>query len=153
MDPKEILKSVETIVVVDWPTRDVPESLALAGFRVVVHGGPRPEDYSTYEVLDNGEVGIRHLGRPPERADLVYSYRPLKELGRIIATAKVLRAKTIWTQSGLSAAEVKDPKGCWLAEDDLQSARKMVESSGLTYITQPYIADIARELRASRINH
>jgi predicted CoA-binding protein len=146
---KEMFKTVDIVMVIDWPSKEVPEMLALAGFHVVVRGGPGPQDYSAYE-LNNREVVARHIGRPPERVDLIYSYRPFSELPEIIATAKGLRAKTIWTQSGLSAAGVNDPKGCWVPEEELRSARYLVRLAGLNYVTQPYIGDVAREIRASR---
>ena len=143
MTRKEMLETVKTILVIDWPSVEVPNTLARAGFQVIVHGGPGPEEYYAYE-LNNGEVVSRHVGRPPDRADLVYSYRPLSELPEIVATAKRLQAKTIWTQSGLSAPGVKDPKGCWLPDEELQAARNLVQSAGLNYVTQPYIVDVAR---------
>jgi hypothetical protein len=149
MNPKEMSGLVETVLVIDWPTKDVPEMLALAGFHVVVRGGPGPDDYSVYE-LNHGQVVTRHIGRPPERVDLIYTYRPLSELPEIIATAKRLQAKTIWTQSGLSAAGVKDLKGCWAPEEELRLARNQVESAGLNYVTEPYLGDVAREVQASR---
>lgn len=149
MDANAIFQNVDTILVIDWPTKEIPEILARAGFHVVVRGGPGPEDYSTYE-LTNGQVVPRRIGRPPERADLVYSYRPLSELPETIALAKSLHAKTIWTQSGVSAAGINDPKGCWLPDEELQSARSLVQSAGLNYVTQPYIGEAARELQASR---
>jgi predicted CoA-binding protein len=148
VNPKDLLKGVETVLVIDWPSKEVPENLTRAGYRVVVHGGPGPEDYSAYEV-NNGEVVTRHVGRPPEHADLVYSYRPFSELPEIIASAKALGAKTIWTQSGLSAAGVNDPKGCWISEEELRTARKLVESAGLTFVSEPYIADAAHLMRTS----
>ena len=92
----------------------------------------------------------QHLDRPPEHAELIYSHRPVSEMAGIIATAKVLGAKTIWTQSGLSAPGVSDAKGCWVPEAELQSARQLVQSAGLTYITEPYIGDVARQIRESR---
>jgi predicted CoA-binding protein len=146
---KETFKIVDTVLVIDWPTKDVPEMLARAGFHVVVRGGPGSEDYSAYE-LNNGEIVNYHVGRPPERADLIYSHRPLSGLPELIATAKSLHAKAIWTQSGLSANGVNDPKGCWVPEEELRSARSLVQSAGLSYVTEPYIGDVAREIRASR---
>jgi predicted CoA-binding protein len=146
---KETFKTVATVLVIDWPTKDVPESLTMAGFHVVVRGGPGPEDYSVY-ALNNGEIVTRHLGRAPDRADLIYSHRPFSELPKIIATAKELHAKIIWTQSGVSAVGVNDPKGCWIPEEELRSARDLVESSGLSYVTEPYIGDVARQIRTSR---
>jgi len=145
---QEILRTVDSILVVDWPSRDVPDSLVRSGFRIVVHGGPGPEDYFEYE-LKNGEIVSRQIGRPPGRADLIYSHRPLSELPGIVAMAKTLQARTVWTQSGLSAAGVKDPKGCWAREEDLRTARELVESAGLNYISEPYIGDAAREIRAA----
>lgn len=155
MNLKEIFRTVQTILVIDWPSKELPETLTRAGFHVVVRGGPGPEDYSAYELdssrnlaqtfaHDPGEVVVRHIGRAPERADLIYSYRPLSELPEIITTAKRLGAQTIWTQSGLSAAGVIDPKGCWVPEEELRLARNLVESAGLRYITGPYIGDAAQ---------
>ena len=92
MNLQEMFKSVDTVLVIDWPTKEVPEMLALAGFHVVVRGDLGPEDYSAYEV-NNGEVVTRQVGRPPERADLIYSYRPFSELPKIIATAKSLQCE------------------------------------------------------------
>ena len=149
MDPSEVLKTVCTVLVIDWPSKDVPEKLALAGFQVYVHGGPGPTDYFVYE-LDGGGVVARHLGRPPERAELVYSYRPLSELPQIVATAKALHAETIWTQSGFCAAATKDPKGCWVRQEELESARELVESAGLRYISVPYIGDEVDKVAARR---
>jgi len=149
MNPEETLKDIHTALVIDWSSKDVPESLTIAGFHVVVRGGPGPEDYSAYE-LNIGEIVTRHLGRAPEGADLIYSHRPFSELPGIIATAKSLHVKTIWIQSGLSALGVKDPKGCWIPEQELRSARELVESAGLNFVTEPYIGDVARHIRTSR---
>lgn len=145
MDPKTLLKSAKSILVIDWPSRDVPEALARAGFDVVVRGGPGPTDFSRYKVSGD-KVITEKAGRAPERVDVVYCHRPMSELGEIVATAKSLHAKAIWMQSGLSAEGVKDPKGCWMAEDQSLAARKIVESSGLMLVAEPYIADLARNL-------
>jgi CoA binding domain len=91
----------------------------------------------------------RHSGRSPEQADLIYFYRPLSELPGIIAAAKDLGAKTIWTQSGLSAAGVKDRKGYWVPEEELRLARHLVQSAGLNYIAEPYIGDVVWEILPS----
>lgn len=146
---KELFDGVETVLVIDWPNKEVPELLALAGFKVVVHGGPGPEDYSGLKVK-NGRVVSRHIGYPPECAELVYSYRPLSELSQTITAAKQVRATTLWTQSGVTSDRQDDRKGCWLSDEALRSARNFVESAGLIYITEPYVGDAVRELMASR---
>lgn len=148
MSPKEILQTSQSILLIDWPSKDVPETLVLAGFEVFVKGGPAPDNYSAYAV-ESGKVVARYLGRPPAHVDLVYSYRPLSELPEILALAAKLQAKTLWTQSGLSAAGTNDVKGCWLPHNELQSARSLVQAAGLTHITEPYIADAALQARAT----
>jgi len=145
MSPCEILETAGTVLVIDWPSRDVPDTLVRAGFQVIVRGGPGPEDYSVWELKD-GKIVSRRAARPPDRADLIYSHRPLGELAGINALARQLQATTIWMQSGRAAAGVNDPKGCWLPEDELRAARSMVEAAGLRYVSEPYIGDVARSL-------
>jgi len=142
---EEILRQARTVLVIDWPSRDVPDTLARAGFTVVVHGGPGPEDYSVQEVVD-GEVVPRHLGAAPQHADLVYSYRPVGELPGIVSGAQKIGATAVWRQSGLASSGTNDPKGCWVAESESQQARQIVESAGLDYLEQPYIADAVRRI-------
>ena len=148
MDLHVLFNEIKTILVIDWPSRDVPDTLVRAGFQVVARGGPGPTDYSAYELSD-GEIVSRRTGRPPEHADLVYSYRPLSELPGIVAMASGLGAKTIWSQSGLAAAGVKDSKGCWVAEAPLRNAHTLAQSVGLHLITEPYIADAVRNIQGS----
>jgi len=146
MTAREILQSVRTILVIDWPSKDVPESLVRAGFEVIVRGGPGPEDFSAYE-LKGDAVVARSTGRAPERVDLVYSYRPLGELPGISDLALKLHAKTIWSQSGVLSNGAKDAKGCWLSPDDLTASRALVERGDLKFVHEPYISDVARELQ------
>jgi hypothetical protein len=143
------LKTVRTILLIDWPDKEVPETLTRAGFFVFVHGGPGPEDYSVYELRD-GKIVSRRTGRRPDQADLVYSYRPLAELARTIDEALVVGAKVVWIQSGLSLDGKKDPKAFWMSEEDMRSAERRVEVAGLELITRPYIADVAREISRER---
>lgn len=142
-DVEAILATARSFLVVDWPTRDVPDTLARAGYEVVVHGGPGPEDYTAYEVA-GGEVVERRVGGRPDRAAVVYTFRPLDELPEIVATAHAVGAGTVWVQSGLSAAGVKDPEGCWMSPGAAAGARALVEAAGLVYVDQPYIAGAVR---------
>ena len=43
-DADAILRSAESILVIDWPTEELPETLARAGYVVVVKAGPGPDD-------------------------------------------------------------------------------------------------------------
>ena len=148
MDPHSILAAAKGVVVVDWPSKDVPVSLARAGLAVFVKGGPEPDHYSAYEVRD-GEVTERRVGRAPASADIVYSHRPLDELPGIVDLALTLGATTIWAQSGLVAEGVDDAAGWWTPDDLSRQARAIVENAGLAYVDDTYIGDVARSLDRS----
>jgi predicted CoA-binding protein len=143
-DAGKILEQANTVVVVDWPSRDVPDSLARAGYVVIVRGGPEPDNFSTYESRD-GDVVSRKTGQAPDQADLVYSHRPLVELKGIVDWAKRLGAQAVWSQSGLADDGVADPKGCWVPHKEAVEARTLVESAGLDYVDDVYIADAVRQ--------
>jgi hypothetical protein len=132
------------VLVVDWPLVDVPETLARAGYTTVEHGGPEPDNYSAYELRD-GQIFTRRVGAP-ERADLVFTHRPVDELPEIVEFAKAIGATAVWVHSGLAKGGTPDKKGCWLPDDEAQRARETVASAGMSYIQEPYIADAVRAL-------
>ena len=140
-----LLRAVQTVLVVDWPSRDVPDTLALAGFDVHVHGGPEPDDYSVYR-RDGDRVVVERTGRPPDRADLVYTHRPLDELPEIIESARRLGATVVWLQSGRASDGDRDPKGCWFPAEDSDAARTLVEAAGLAFVDDRYLPDEVRGL-------
>jgi predicted CoA-binding protein len=144
-EAEQILGAAGTIVVVDWPSRDVPETLARAGYTVLVKGGPGPADYSVWE-MRAGQVVPRRTGEPPGNADLVYAHRPVAELAGIASMARELGAAAVWLQSGLDSTGAKDPHGCWMGPGESLAARTIVEDAGLTYLESPYIADEVRRL-------
>ena len=136
-----VLSETKSVLLIDWPTRDVPDTLARAGLVVVSNDGP--DEYNAYEV-DGDEVLLRSVGRLPEHADLVYTHRPIDELPEIVDTARSVGAHAVWIQSGRDETGAKDPRGCWLPHGDLERAREIVEAAGLTFISEPYIADAFR---------
>ena len=142
----EILKSARRIAVIDWPSKDVPDSLARAGLEVSVHGGPEPDNWSVQEVADGDEVVGRYTGTAPESAEIVYSHRPLEELPEVLALAKQLGAKAVWVQSGKDAEGKPDVTGTWFPDEDRARARAAVEGAGFTFIDDVYIGDAARSL-------
>jgi hypothetical protein len=142
-DPVQMLHDARSALLIDWPSTDVPETLAGAGYAVTVKGGPEPDKYSDWELQD-GAVVVRHVGRPPTHADIVYAHRPLEELAGIVALATQVGALVVWWQSGRASREARDPRGCWVSEEDSQRARSIVESAGLEYVDDVYIADAVR---------
>jgi uncharacterized protein len=144
-DAEQLIESANSVLIVDWPSRDVPDTLARAGYRIVVKGGPEPDSFSAHELVD-GEVVARRLAHAPEGMDVLYCHRPLVELAAIVALAKRVGARAIWVQSGLATAAVRDPAGCWLPDDASRDARRLVEAEGLQYVDASYIADTVRRL-------
>jgi len=138
-----ILAEMRNVLVIDWPSRDVPASLAFGGFTVFVKGGPGPADYAAWE-LDAGEPVSRALGREPERVDLVYCHRPFGELPGIIALAVRLGARALWWQTGQASDGGQDPAGCWVPPEQSRQARDMADAGGLAYVDAVYIADAVR---------
>ena len=139
----QVLAETRSVLVIDWPSRDVPASLAFAGFTVFVKGGPGPADYNTWE-LDSDEPVSRPLGHEPSRADLVYCHRPFGELPGIVALADRLGALALWWQTGLTSDGGKDPSGCWVPPGESRQARELAGAAGLAYVDDVYIADAVR---------
>ena len=143
-DYRTLLASTRRIVLIDYPGRIVPDSLAKAGFEVVAHEGPGENEYHEYSVVD-GAV-IRGDGGPaPAAADLVFSHRPIDELGPIAEEAARIKAKAVWLHSGIAEGGGRDPRGCWLSDEDRATARSIVEGAGLEYVDSPFILDAVEE--------
>ena len=96
-DPSELLTQTRTVLLVDWPSRDVPDTLRQAGYDVVVKGGP------------DVDVAV-------DAVDLVYCHRPLDELDGIAALAQRLGAKAIWREPA------SDPEQARRAREIVQGA-------------------------------
>ena len=141
-DAADLLGRSASVLLIDWPSRDVPDTLARHGLAVV--SGDGPDEWNAYELVGE-EVRVRSVDGLPAHADLVYTHRPIDELPEIVETAGALGAQAVWIQSGRDATGAKDPRGCWLSTEDSRKAREIVERAGLHYIEAPYIADAARD--------
>ena len=133
--PDEILRSATHVVVKDYPTRDVPDALTRAGLTVTIYGGPSEVDVVVSELRD-GVVVHQQVGRYPDRADVLYVYRPLAEIDGIISEARRLGAHTVWRQPVIGSA---DP--------DSAEWRRRIENAGLAYVDDPAIAEVAAMLQ------
>ena len=65
------LERAHTVLVVDWRSTDVPDTLVRAGCAVVVKGAPNRIATRVRE-LNRGEVVSRKLTDPPQSAGLFY---------------------------------------------------------------------------------
>jgi len=139
-----VLGQARTVLLIDWPSRDVPEGLVRAGFVVYVKGGPGPNDYARYEDRE-GEVVARPTGGRPDGVDLVYAHRPLEEMPGIVTLAEELGARAVWRQSGVDESGNKDPRGCWTPQEESGGARALVEKANMVYVERPYIGEALRD--------
>ena len=57
-----VLRSARTVLLIDFPSRDVPDALAHAGLSVMAQGGPGPQDFFSYQP-DGEEVREVRTGR------------------------------------------------------------------------------------------
>ena len=134
MGYREVLQGTERILLIDYPGRVVPESLALAGFDVTAHEGPGPEEYYRYTL--NGEEIVKSAGGgPPAAVDLVFSHRPLDELEPIVEEAVRLGSRALWQHEGYTP-------------DEGRAAEALATAAGLIYIDRPYILDAVAEVRS-----
>lgn len=152
MKPIEVPASAQDVVLHDWPSREVPDSLARAGLGVTVYGGPEPDNISVHERAGDAIVS-RKTGVPPTRADVVYVY-PWPgfdldyDLPRIATTAQQLQASSLWYQSGRNSDGTSCPEGCWLPDTEAEQVEAICDSAGLTAVHDTYIAATAEQLDA-----
>jgi predicted CoA-binding protein len=125
MTAGEALRDAKTVLLIDYPSRDVPDALARAGYEVVVQGGPGPEDYFSFSVEED-RVTELPMRLSPEHADIVYVYRPAEELPEIVEHARRIGARSVWCEVGSV------------------DARRIVEDAGVAYLDSPSIVEAVR---------
>lgn len=130
---REVLQQASSILLIDYPGRVVPDTLARSGFDVTAHEGPGPEEYYRYGV-EGDDITKSPGAGPPTAVDLVFSHRPLDELGPIVEEAVRLGARAIWQHTGYT-------------RDERRQAEALVTASGLIYIDEPYILEAVSDLR------
>ena len=116
-EAEEILRGARTVLLVDWPSPDVPEALRAAGYEVVVKNGPGPDDFNPAR---------------PERVVLVYVHRPASELPAIVALAAELGARAVWCQtpSGEARAAVEAAGLTYAGEPSIVAAVRGLTGGG-----------------------
>lgn len=140
-DARQILEEASSVLVVGDPSADVPDTLARAGFGVIVKTGQM--EYVAREMA--GDEIVEHPVEIPAKLDLVYVHGSVQDLAAILMIARTLGAGALWFQSGRTEGGASDPKGCWLPQDEASRARQSVEGAGIAYVDDVYIADAVRE--------
>jgi predicted CoA-binding protein len=113
------METPRRVLLVDWPSRDLPESLARAGFAVASQEGP--DTYVTYAA--SGDDVERRNAEAPNRIDILYAYRPFDELPEIVDLASRLQAQILYWETGPEPASA----------EELSRAREIVESAGIEF--------------------
>jgi predicted CoA-binding protein len=111
-----------TVLIVDWPSRRVPEAFVRAGYEVFVKGGPGT--YTRWR-LREGDVINETVTGAPAHADLLYVYRPIDELPGLVDVARRAGATTV----------------CGQFSEASPQARRIVEAAGLTYFDEAELLD------------
>ena len=137
-----IVRTCRSVLLIDWPSEEVPNTLVRVGLDVHVKGGPGPDDFAIRELTD-GSITTSRTGRRPGQVDLLYVHRPIDELPRIVAASQGMHVTALWYQSGLDSDGTNDPRGCWLPAAKSKRARAIAEAAGLLYVDDRYIADAA----------
>jgi hypothetical protein len=130
-DPNDIIRDCRSVLLVDWPSPEVPSALVRAGCTVHVKGGPGPQDFSIWEFVD-GAPASRRTGRRPANVDLVYVHRPPEELPEIIGMAGELGARSLWYEPGPASL------------GSSSEARSLAEAAGLLYVDNCDIVEVVR---------
>lgn len=118
-DPNQILKSAESILLVDWASATIPRTLVEAGFTVFCASPGRysiveivsepPEGIDSNDIIppkqnENGFLVFRRLKDKPSHVDIVNVYRPENEHDGIVANHVVsLSAKVLWLQPSVGS--------------------------------------------------
>lgn len=142
VNPIEILHTARTVVLHDWPSEDVPNTLVRAGLEVTFQGGPDPDDLYVMRLVD-GRPETRPTHGLPDHADIIYSHRPAAELPRLLDEARRLGASTLWHQSGLDERGEKDPTGVHLTDGEAEQMTTLAREAGIDFVSTPYIVDAA----------
>ena len=118
-DPKQILRSAKSILLVDWASTTIPRTLVEAGFTVFCAS---PGRYSVVELVSKPPEGIdsndivpptqnenrylvfRRLNDRPSHVDIVNVYRPENEHEGIVANyVAPLGARVLWLQPSIGS--------------------------------------------------
>jgi len=144
VNPKEILASAKSILLVDWPNAGIPRVLAEKGYDVFCYS---PNGYTRAEIVDeysdadqkkmippiSGEKGYLvffPLDGLPASADIVNIYRPEAEHDEIITKhALPLHSRVVWLQPPIVS----------------EKTRAAALGHGLAFIEDSDIAETARQ--------
>ena len=121
---RALLERVRTILLVDWPTQELPAALLRAGYLVFGH---EPDGLREHAIapdegrfpLEGGGFFVDRMVDEVPAADLVCTYRPADEQPEIVAGAIERGAFAFWVEEGESSSA---------------DARASAEAAGLTFV-------------------
>jgi hypothetical protein len=150
-DPRQLLESSTTILLVDWPNTGIPRALLSAGLTVFGYSpnrfsmaqldADRPDDaeakvFAPERAGEDGFLVFRPLQARPTHVDLVCVYRPPSELPAIVENLVLpLGARALWLQPPTISAE----------------ARQLAAHNGLAFVEGIDIGELAHAIRDSRL--
>jgi CoA binding protein len=145
IDPRDVLKEAKVVLLVDWPTPELPRILLKSGFKVFCYS---PNGYTRAEIVaeyphdvnqknifppkdKGGFLVFRQLAAPPPAIDIANVYRPEQEHAGIVTNVLLaLGTKCVWLQPPVTSAKTRD----------------LAEKNKLTFIEGHDIAKVAGQL-------
>jgi len=143
-DAVQILRSLRSVLLIDWPHTGVPRALLESGFHVF---GYSPDRYSNAELArerpadelvtvyppqgssEKNFLVFRKRDTPPDHVDAVAVYRPAEEIPAIITKHVLpLRARVLWLQPPIESSD----------------AQRLAAERGLRFVQGVDIATTAR---------
>ncbi len=104
--PIDTLKNAKTILLVDWPDKNVPLMLLKAGFMVISYS---PDKYALLSYETNyaeDKLVFSDLEGVPGQVEIVNIFRPEEEHEEIINRhALPLKARTVWLHPPVASAK------------------------------------------------
>ena len=141
----DLLRSARRILLVSFIGPEVPQTLLAPGFEVYAKVRPQPDAWARCR-CEGGELVFDASTTPPNEVDLVH-LDVSDAFAEYLDVARALGAKTFWFHSARTRPpEPHDDRGCWIPAAQSTRQRAAAEASGLEYIDDRYIADVAAAL-------
>jgi len=138
-----LLRSVRTVLLVDFIGPEVPTTLLQAGYEVHAKVGPAGDDFAVATLAGATDPSWTRTGAPPARADLVHI--DWDDFDAFVDLAVQVGASIIWYHAGRTRPPLPhDTRGTWVPAPQSAAQRARAEAAGLTYVDSVYIVDAVR---------
>ena len=146
-DALTALREAQSVLLVDWIGPELPSLISRRVPEVYGKIGPKDDDWARIEPTADDEQGFRAIRGPcPDHVNLLHLDWTLG-FDEFADEAVRLGASTFWYHSARTRPPAPaDHRGCWVPRRQSAAQRARIEASGLSYIDDHYLADVAERL-------